>query len=212
VLFPLLALALALGASLLRGGRIKNAAEADLRWLALLPVGVGLQAMLDLLAARDAITNAGVVALLLLSQAMVMGFCIVNWYRSGMVLVAVGFLLNATVILANGGMPVSPTALARLGAEPTTLPLVGKHQLLTDATHLPVLADVIPIPPLPMVLSIGDLVLVIGIALLTHDVLTSPQRSRRLGRTTPGASRVGRPHRRSLRSPRDRRTGPVPTA
>jgi len=212
VLFPLLALALAIGASLVRGGRLRNAAEADLRWLALLPVGVGLQALLDLLAARDALTGAGVVALLLLSQAMVMAFCIVNWYRSGMLLVGIGFLLNAVVILANGGMPVSPAALARLGADPGTVPLVGKHQLLTDATHLPALADVIPVPPLPMILSIGDLVLVAGIALLTHDVLTSPQRSRRLGRATSAASRVGRPHRRSLRSPRDQRTGPVPTA
>lgn len=211
MLFPLITLGLAVAVSLARGGRFANAADADLRWLMLLPIGVALQALLDGMAAQGSIGAATVVALLLVSEALVLAFCIVNWYRSGMALVAGGFFLNATVILANRGMPVSPDALARLGADPTTMQVVGKHRLLTEATRLPVLADVIPIPPLPMILSIGDLVLVGGIFFLTHDVLTSPQRSRRLGRTTPAASPAVRRRRRSPRSAPDRRTGPVPT-
>lgn len=211
MLFPLITLGLAVAVSLARGGRLANAAEADLRWLMLLPIGVALQALLDGMAARDAISGATVVALLLVSEALVLAFCIVNWYRSGMTLVGVGFLLNATVIVANRGMPVSSDALTRLGADPATIQVVGKHRLLTEATRLPALADIIPIPPLPMILSVGDLVLVAGIFFLTHDVLTSPQRSRRLGRTTEAASPATRLRRRSPRSTADRRTGPVPT-
>lgn len=211
MLFPLLTLGLAVAVSLARGGRLSNAGDADLRWLILLPIGVALQALLDGLALRDAIDGPSIVALLLVSEALVLAFCVVNWYRSGMVLVGLGFLLNATVILANRGMPVSPDALRRLGADPATLPVVGKHRLMTDATHLPALADVIPIPPLPMILSVGDLVLVAGIFLLTHDVLTSPQRSQRLGRTTRAASPVARLRPRSRRPRTDRHPGPVPT-
>lgn len=211
MLFPLITLGVAIAVSLARGGRFANAAEADLRWLMLLPVGVALQALLDGLAARGAIAGPTVVALLLVSEALVLAFCVVNWYRSGMALVGTGFLLNATVILANRGMPVSADALVRLGADPATMQIVGKHRLLTDTTRLPALADVIPIPPLPMILSVGDLVLVAGIFLLTHDVLTSPQRSRRIGRTSWAANPTARRRRRSRRPGADRRTGPVPT-
>ncbi len=48
-------------------------------------------------------------------------------------------------------MPVDPAAMRALGlGELVVAP--GKHTLLTDATRLPWLADVLPVPPLRSIL------------------------------------------------------------
>jgi hypothetical protein len=47
----------------------------------------------------------------------------------------------------------------------------GKHTLLTAHTRLPWLADIIPVPWLRSILSIGDLVLAAGLLPFTHGLL-----------------------------------------
>src|SRR5690606_38717098 len=75
--------------------------------------------------------------------------------------------------------------------------------LLTDATALPWLADVIPLPPLKLVVSIGDIVLVAGMIPLTHDLMTPAGDEARLGRrsvrrgSSPGTAGGPRPAARS---------------
>lgn len=184
---PLIGVVLAVGLSLLRGGRLAHAAEQPIPWLPVLVGGLALQTLLDALAARGAIGAAGTVALLLVSEAAVLGFCIRNHRRAGMGLIALGFACNALVILANGGMPVSLDALAALGADPSTVTVVGKHQVMTDATTLGFLADVIPLPPLDLIVSVGDVVLVAGMVPFAHDLMTpegdDERPTRRLGQT-----------------------------
>ena len=179
---PLIGVVLAVGISLLRGGRFSSAASNDLHWLPVLVAGLLLQTGLDALADRGLVGDAGTVALLLVSEAAVLGFCIRNWDRAGMVLIGLGFTLNVLVILANGGMPVDPDAIRAMGGDPTGMVLAGKHHLMDAATALPWLADVIPVPPIGLIVSVGDIVLVVGMVPFAHDLMTPDGARARLGR------------------------------
>jgi hypothetical protein len=85
--------------------------------------------------------------------------------RIAVVILVVGTLLNAVVIIANGGMPVSPRALELAGQADTDVSggLLPKHVDLDSATHLRALADVIPVRPLHTVVSVGDILVLLGI-------------------------------------------------
>jgi hypothetical protein len=86
--------------------------------------------------------------------------------RTALAVIFVGFTLNITVILANAGqMPFSAPA-ARLAGMPESLlrqRFVG-HTALDDGHHLRWFSDVIPLPVLHKVVSLGDLVMLAGIA------------------------------------------------
>lgn len=179
---PLVGVVLAVGLSLLRGGRFTYAARNEIHWLPVLIAGLLLQTLLDAMAARGAVGATGTVALLLLSEAAVLAFCLRNWYRAGMVLVAAGFTMNVLVILANGGMPVDPDAIRSLGGDPAAATLAGKHHLLSATTHLRWLADVIPVAALDLIISVGDIVLVAGMVPFAHDMMTPRDVTARLGR------------------------------
>jgi len=186
---PLIGVVLAVGIALARGGRFAHAARNDLHWLPALIAGLALQTLLDALAARGAVGEAGTVALLLLSEAAVLGFCIRNWYRAGMVLIGLGFTCNVLVIMANGGMPVGADAIRAMGGDPAGAVLAGKHHLMTAATALPWLADVIPLPPIDLIVSIGDVLLVAGMVPFAHDLMTPDEPYARVGRRRSPARR-----------------------
>lgn len=188
---PLIGVVLAVGLSLARGGRFRHAAHNDLHWLPVLVAGLVLQTLLDALAERGLVGDAGTVALLLLSEAAVLGFCIRNWYRDGMGLVGLGFSLNVLVILANGGMPVGQGAIRAMGGDPTAAVLVGKHHLMTATTALPWLADVIPLPPIDLIVSVGDIVLVAGMVPFAHDLMRPDGLAARAGRRSSRRPRQG---------------------
>ena len=97
--------------------------------------------------------------------------------RLGTLLVGIGWALNCAVIAANGAMPVSATALEHAGRD-RVLEEEGivKHELISDDTRLRLLGDVIPIPqPGGVVLSIGDVVFLVGIAVFVAQA-TRPLR------------------------------------
>jgi hypothetical protein len=173
VFFTLAVVGLAVGTSYLRGGRLFRLADAPLHLTWLLLVGLGLQIAVDVAAARGLLADASSQGwlLLLVSQVLVMGWVVANRHLPGTVLIAVGLLLNAVVIAANGAMPVSAEALAALGAEPGATP-TGKHTLMTGDTRLPWLADILPLPPLRSIISVGDIVLAAGLIPLVHALMT----------------------------------------
>ena len=175
--FTLAVLGGALLASLLRGGRFHRIADADLSLGWLLFLGVALQVGVDLAAARSLLPDAGWSGwmLLLLSQLLVVGFLIANRHLPGVGWVAFGLALNAVVMAANRAMPVSPAAIAALGIGDVAV-LPGKHTLLTTSTRLPWLADVIPLPWLRSIISVGDLVLAVGVFPLTHALMSGATR------------------------------------
>jgi hypothetical protein len=84
---------------------------------------------------------------------------IVNRAVPGAWFIALGSLLNTVVMFANGGMPVDPGALAASGLP---APSDGVHVILGPETRLPFLADVLLIPIVNQIYSLGDVVLAIG--------------------------------------------------
>ncbi|MBS3940662.1 MAG: DUF5317 domain-containing protein [Actinobacteria bacterium] len=166
---------LAIAVSYVRGGRMRNIAAAPLHHGWLLALGVVLQVGVDLAAARGWLTPDvwWTYGLLATSQLFVVAWVVVNRHLPGLVLVAAGLAANALVMAANGAMPVSPEAIAALGIGDVEVP-PGKHILLDASTRLPWLADVIPVPPLRSIISVGDILLAIGLIPLTHRLMTWP--------------------------------------
>ncbi|MFW5933655.1 MAG: DUF5317 domain-containing protein [Actinomycetota bacterium] len=183
-------LIVAVASSYLRGGRLGHVADAPLGWTWLLFVGVGVQAVVNLAAARQWLPDAGWSgwSLLLLSQLLIVGFLIANRSLPGTWLVAAGLALNAIVIAANGAMPVDPAAIRAIGMEGAEV-APGKHTLMTSSTRLPWLADVIPVPPLRSIISVGDLVLAVGLLPMTHRLMRPSQQPR----STDGGSEPDHP-------------------
>ncbi len=172
--FTLAVLALAVSVSWLRGGRLRNVAHVRLTAAWLLFAGVAIQVAVDVAAGRQLLPDAGLSGwvLLLCSQLLVVAFLVRNRALPGTRLVATGLLLNAVVMAANRAMPVDPAAIAALGIDGAAV-APGKHTLMTADTHLPWLADIIPVPWLRSILSVGDLVLAVGLLPVTHAVMTA---------------------------------------
>jgi hypothetical protein len=176
---------IAVVASLVRGGRFHRLAKAPLRWVWLLFVGVALQLAADGLVIADVLEATGgtTYGLLLASQLLVIVWVLAIWQLPGLVLVAIGLLMNATVMAANGAMPVDPDAIAALGRDADDL-VRGKHVVMDEDTRLPWLADIWPVPPLRSIISIGDVVLAAGLIPITHHLMTyrPPKERRRRGK------------------------------
>ncbi len=103
---------------------------------------------------------------------LLLGFFLINRKIMEMKIVFVGVALNLIAIFANGGvMPVSERAMALAGVTDTP---VGTHAILDSSTTLPFLSDVIPIPepyPFATVVSIGDIILTIGVFILIYRTM-----------------------------------------
>lgn len=175
--FVLSVVVVAVALSALRGGRFANVAHAPLHRPWLLFVGVALQLGVDVLAAREVLADASTLgwSVLLASQLLVVAFLVVNRQLPGVWFVGVGLLLNAVVMAANGAMPVSPAAVEALQLGRDVEVPLGKHTMLDEDTLLPWLADVIPVRPLRSVLSLGDVVLAVGIVPMAHGLMTWPR-------------------------------------
>lgn len=163
-------LAVAVTVALLRGGSLRRLADSELRRTWLLFLGVAIQVAVDLAAARALVGGGLVYAGLATSQLVVLAWVLTNRRHRGMALIGLGLLLNAVVMGANGAMPVDPDAVRRLGVEEVVV-APGKHELMTPRTRLPWLSDVLAVPPIRTVVSLGDLVLAAGIATLVHGLM-----------------------------------------
>ncbi|MFC5184976.1 DUF5317 family protein [Actinomadura harenae] len=83
--------------------------------------------------------------------------------RTAGVLLLGGAALNGTAIALNGRMPYSRTAAVLAGQHPGHLASGPKNMPAEASTHLAWLGDVIPLPPLHAVASIGDVFLLVGV-------------------------------------------------
>ncbi len=115
--------------------------------------------------------------------ALVVAWCVIHRTLQGptaaLSLIGAGTVLNTVAMAANGGMPVSASAIRRAGLPPRFDPTHGhfyKHVAMTAGTHLPALGDVIPFRPERMVLSPGDVLMLGGVAALAWAWTRSPKR------------------------------------
>lgn len=172
---------------LARGGRLRHLGDVRLRRPWLVAAAVAAQVLLLPLALWGASGQAAAPVLLGASQLALLAFLWANRTLPGVPIVFLGLLLNALVMTANGGMPVSREALAAvegIAADQVVTFTPAKHQLLEPGDPLPLLADVLPIPVLRTVVSVGDIVLAGGVGVLVSNLMR-PRRAR----TATGATR-----------------------
>lgn len=148
-------------------GSLRGFERVSLRAWPLAAAGLGLQfAPLPTGAAGPDLAVR--VAVLGASYAMLVAFAALNRRLRGIPLVLVGLLLNAAVILPNGGMPVSEAAIRASGQQDMLELFVRqgatKHHLMTEEDVLRPLGDIIGIPsPIRQVVSVGDVFIYAGI-------------------------------------------------
>ena len=134
------------------GGNWRNLAKLDLKFWPGLLAGVIARTAAPLLGGLA--LSMSIAGLLLVAIVAV-----INRAVPGAWLIGLGALLNSVVTFINDGMPVDPGALAVSGR---AAPSDGLHVILGPDTRLSFLADVLLIPVINNIYSIGDVVLAIG--------------------------------------------------
>lgn len=154
----------------LTGGRVSAIGEIRFRWAWLALGGLMAQVLLFAGPVASRVGSAGP-PLYVASTAVVLAALLRNVRLPGLVLLAVGALLNLVAIVSNGGfMPSSPEGWAALSGT-AALPTAdySNSVLINAATRFPYLGDVFFLPrPIPFanVFSIGDVLIGLGAARL----------------------------------------------
>lgn len=186
------ALAIVLGK--LAGGRAERLVALGLRWWWAAPIALALQ-LLAVYGPRELLGGVAV-PLIVASHVGLLAVALRNWRLAGAGIAALGLAMNLAVMLTNGGlMPVAPETLARAGrveswkiGDGTAGTRVAQSKdviLPADQISLEPLADRYwtHIPGrLSILFSVGDVVLLGGVALLivrgmTHSIPISPEES-----------------------------------
>jgi hypothetical protein len=200
-LLPLLlfgsVIALAVILGYLLGGRLKRLERLQLRWWGLVISGLAVQfvPLPEGAGGTDLLVRTSVLGL---SYALLLAFALVNVRLPGMPLIVLGLAANATVIMVNGGMPVSEQALRDSG-QPDVVGLLveegaDKHHLLDDDDVLTFLADIIAVPePVAQVISVGDVFVYAGLIWLTAAAMRGRIPSPTERRRPHGKHRRGAP-------------------
>lgn len=186
VLFiAIIAFAFVLG--LLLKGSVREFEHVRLRWWGLVVVGLGLQ-FVPLPIGREGGDLAIRILVLGASYGALIAFAILNRGMPGVPLVLVGLVMNAAVIVPNGGMPVSREAIERSGQSDMLAMLLeedaAKHHLMSEDDILRPLGDVIPIPePVGTIISPGDVFVYGGIVWVIVSIMRGRTRSTSRGPT-----------------------------
>jgi len=191
MLWLALVLFIAITIALLRGGRLINLADIRLRFWWLLLLGFGLQAATAFIPAAEPWAHSTATTMILVSYLPLLILVLINRRREGMWLAGLGILMNFSVIALNGGMPVlEGAATVASGRDAVTLALDFKHVLLDASTQLPFLADVMPVRLFGtgQVISLGDVLLAVGLGRFLEDELRQPVRWFKRGIHTEGGS------------------------
>ena len=114
------------------------------------------------------------------SLAMLTGFAAVNRHVPGMGVLTIGLVLNMTVVLANGAMPVRASALVDAGVASAeeladTDPGAGRRFAQNDDVA-EFLGDIIPVEPFGAVMSFGDLIALMGIGAVSGELMRHARR------------------------------------
>lgn len=163
--------------ALFRGGSLKKLGEVHIRWAWIVLVALIIQIILVyVLPDRTGVARV----LFPLTHAAILVVAWVNRDLEWMWLVAAGVLLNFIVIVANGGyMPVTPQALAQAGLierpeavdSGAWMPGTKDIVLSKDQTLLWWFSDIVVLPPIQRIVSIGDILITTGVFLFVHQVM-----------------------------------------
>jgi hypothetical protein len=181
---------LALLSPALTGGHLGRLAQLRLEgmWLILLALVVQI-VIIDFVPGANATALGG---LHVLSYLLAAGFVVLNRRVPGLPLMAVGAACNGITIALNGGtLPASAAALRAAGYATSASGFVNSGTLANP--RLSWLGDVFSVPawlPLANVFSVGDVLILVGVAWGSHRICDSrlvPARLRRPVAPTSGA-------------------------
>ncbi len=163
---------------LLRGGQPKNLRFLGLRWIPLLVLGLVVQTV------GDQVSGIGGPNVFMIGSFILIVALGRNLHLKGMTIVSIGLLLNLTVLVFNGHVPVRFDSLVSVGhVDPTTtapkdvLGIGAVGEIETSQTSLAFLGDIVPVPVLNQVISFGDLIMIAGLLVLSMNLLLLPRRS-----------------------------------
>lgn len=158
----------------LRGGRLSRLASLDIKYPWIILVAFLIQFILPRLKGVSGFNSQYGFYLLILSYVLLILVVLFNLGDKLFQIIGIGVFLNFLVILLNKGMPVSLNVARRFFPETQGKVLEFNnliHVAMTEKTYFDFLGDVIPIPrpyPFPGIISIGDIILSVGIFLLVQ--------------------------------------------
>lgn len=170
MMLVLIVIGLALGVGFVAGGSLRPFERLNVHWWGVALAGLVLQSV----SLAGDIGRAAALAILVGSYGLLLAFAGVNRRLPASWLVMAGLIMNILVIGVNGRMPVSASALDTAGANAEGLLGAGtaKHHLMGPDDSLTALGDVIGIPPpVGAVISIGDVLLYTGVAILIVAIM-----------------------------------------
>lgn len=154
--------------SLLKGS-IKNFDVKNFNALWLIYIAFFIEATMVFLARKDYLVRGTLTYIVnSIMYILLLIFIIKNKHNRWIVLIGIGFLLNAIVIFLNSGsMPVSRNAVVLAGLAPSldsvTVTNEGLYTIINGNTRFWLLGDIIPKPFFrAAVISIGDIISAIG--------------------------------------------------
>jgi Family of unknown function (DUF5317) len=155
------------------GGRLRSLAQVRIRSFWLIASALALQVLA--ISVVPTWPHGLLVAAHLVSYVMAGWFVWLNRRISGLPIVALGGALNALAIGVNGGtLPASRSALAAAGIHPVAGDFNNSGVLAHP--HLAWLGDVLAVPavvPMANVFSIGDVLILVGLAYGLHHLCRS---------------------------------------
>ena len=157
----------------IRGGKIKNLTNISIDGWFFIILGFIISYLSVFLISRgNILLYKGLTYIQIISSLLLIIGILYKAFSFDRILLASGFLLNLIPIaLNNGKMPVYGNALIKLGLNKQFVLLKDKlvitHILIDDTSKMKFLSDIIPLRYLfPKVVSIGDLIIALGIFLI----------------------------------------------
>ena len=161
----------------LRGGSVETLAATTFRWTPVLVAGLVLQ-ITFLYWNPEWLGDTGGLLVVLASNLTVAVWLFVNRSLPGLFLAGAGMALNVLVIALNGAMPVLMSSAEKAGVAEALDRASIKHERLDEDTVLPWFGDAIPVPPFREVLSVGDVILALGLCRVVDARMTVAKRPR----------------------------------
>ena len=175
-----IAMLVALMIPLLTLGSYKRLINTEIHWGWLLATGLAIQLGLEYYSLPRRYWHTIGFGLLVASYVLILGFCVRNLVIRGVSIVLIGIACNALVIVINQGMPVK---LPPEWRDHTWTQATVKHHPQDHSDKLLFLTDIIIIrDPFDVIMSFGDLILVVGLCDVAFNVSRDPRRRRKKAR------------------------------
>lgn len=174
----LLSIVLGLAMGLAAGGKLSHLSGASLRGETALLISLVVQMAAPALPSITPLLSSAVLPAWVIGAVLVCAISLANIHSVGMPAILVGAVFNLLTVAANRGMPVS-LALARIAGLPEPKdPLFladTLHVPMTGTTSLPILGDILPVTgpeSLQAMVSLGDMLMVVGVAAFLVAAMT----------------------------------------